>query len=384
MKAMSRTLCAAASVVAWQALAQGLPPQNSNGPVIATPPPGLIVATPPDPDPAMNNPDKDSWQLFIQVNAPAATAGNNNVLFETWATDDDTFTASPVWPTVAPVATLKVPALVRFAPPRRGPNPFVIPMPPGQTVSEEVRRNKVSFDFIVDHKLFTRSGLKQAFAANQPIIFPVDSIEVKANWVRASTVNASLYHVNTASDGQQYALVSMHIISKQIPNWTWATFEHMNNLGRCDFIGCRDNFGATDKFVGPKMPIGGKYPACGKTQALKDMFTAAKLEAAYDNYCLKGSQVDFTTATGLPNLLGNSVTENGFVPSSSCMTCHSRASVNSNGADAQDGGFLPSGQSPNGTPVPSWFWNNPSAPNQSVKAFPMDFVWAIPLFAISQ
>jgi len=381
MKAMSWTLCAAASVVAWQALAQGLPPQNSNGPVIATPPPGLIVATPPDPDPAMNNPDKDSWQLFIQVNAPAATAGNNNVLFETWATDDDTFTASPVWPTVAPVATLKVPALVRFAPPRRGPNPFVIPMPPGQTVSEEVRRNKDAFDFIVDHKLFTRAGLKQAFAANKPIIFPVGAIEVKANWVRASTVNASLYHVNTASDGQQYALVSMHIISKEIPNWTWATFEHMNNLGRCDFIGCRDSFGATTAIVGPKTPTGGKYPACVKTQALKDMFTAAKLEAAYDNYCLKGSQVDFTTATGLPNLLGNSVTENGFVPSSSCMTCHSRAAVTSSGADAYGGGFI-GNQSPNGTPVPSWFWNNPGASNQSVKALPMDFVWAIPLNAI--
>ena len=382
MKAMSWTLCAAASVVALQALAQALPPPNATGPVVANPQPGSIIATPPDPDPAMNNPDKDSWELFIQVNAPTATAGNNNVLFETWASDDDTFTASPVWPTVAPVAKLKVPALVRFAPPRKGPNPFVVPMPPGQTVSEEVRRNKDAFDFIVGHKLFTRAGLKQAFTANQPIIFPVGAIEVKANRVKASSVNASLYHVNTASDGQQYALVSMHIISKQIPNWTWATFEHMNNLGRCDYIGCSDNFGATAKFVAPKTPTGGQYPACGKVQALKNIFTAAKLEAAYDNYCLKGSQVDFTTATGLPTRLGNSVTENGFVPSSSCMTCHSRASVSSSGADAQGAGFLPSGQSPNGAPVPSWFWNNPGASNQSVKAFPMDFVWAIPLNAI--
>jgi hypothetical protein len=334
-----------------------------------------------DPDPAMNNPDKNSWQLFIQVNTPAATSGNNNVLFETWASDDQTFVASPVWPSTAPVAQLKVPALVRLAPPRRGPNPFVIPMPPGQTVSEEVRRNKPAFDFIVDHKLFTRAGLKQAFAANQPIVFPIDAIEVKANWVAASSVNASLYHVNTASDGKQYALVSMHIISKQIPNWTWATFEHQNNVGRCDFIGCRDSFGATDKYVAPKTPTGGQYPACGKTQALKDLFAAAKLESAYGNYCLKGSQTDFTTATGQPTLLGNSVTENGFVPSSSCLTCHSRASVTSSGADAQGAGFLPNGQSPNGTPVPSWFWNNPG-PNQSVKAFPMDFVWAIPLNAI--
>lgn len=120
MKAMSWTLCAAASVVALQALAQALPPPNLNGPV-ANPSPGPIIATAPDPDPAMNNADKNSWALFIQVNAPAATAGNNNVLFETWASDDDTFTTSPVWPSTAPVAKLKVPALLQLAPKRKGP-----------------------------------------------------------------------------------------------------------------------------------------------------------------------------------------------------------------------------------------------------------------------
>jgi hypothetical protein len=48
---------------------------------------------------------------------------------------------------------------------------------------------------------------------------------------------AKLYHVNSAG-GKQYALVSMHVISKMVPNWTWATFEHKDNPGRCDVIGC--------------------------------------------------------------------------------------------------------------------------------------------------
>ena len=51
----------------------------------------------------------------------------------------------------------------------------------------------------------------------------------------------------------------------------------------------------------------------------------------YKNYRLKGSQVDFTDGPGRPLLLGNSVTESGFVPSASCITCHARAPVNADG-----------------------------------------------------
>ncbi|MGY3281587.1 TlpA disulfide reductase family protein, partial [Bradyrhizobium sp. S3.7.6] len=40
------------------------------------------------PNPAMNSPDQLAWQFFIQVNT---LAGGNNALFETWASDTDTF-----------------------------------------------------------------------------------------------------------------------------------------------------------------------------------------------------------------------------------------------------------------------------------------------------
>src|ERR1700710_1433023 len=122
-----------------------------------------------DPDPALNNPDKVSWELFVEVTNHAATTGNNNVVFETWASDEDTFQQNPLFPgstsppvcatgpTVEAVAPppggpgvqlvgsspkiLKVPALQRLAPPKPG----------GQleaTVggSEEVRRNQATFN----------------------------------------------------------------------------------------------------------------------------------------------------------------------------------------------------------------------------------------------
>jgi len=340
-----------------------------------------------DANPALNSPDQVSWELFVKVTAPAGSKGNNNVLFETWASDQDTFAPNPTFPTAAPSPKiLVVPALIRFAPKRPGVRPHVLP-----GGSEETRRNKAAFDFIVNNDLFTRRGLQAAFAAKKEITFPIDSIEVKANWVEAANVDASQYHVSTASDGKKYALVAMHVISKLTPNWTWATFEHQNNLGRCDFIGCNDSFGATVQKVAANQQPRQKYAPCLKTDALKKMMTDAGLEAVFANYCLKGSQMDFVTSTGLPTLLGNSVTEDGFVNTSSCITCHSRASTDASGGDPQNAGFLdpptpalcPTGAqcSPNGAPNPSWFWKNPGKPTQTMKTMPTDFVWAIPLLA---
>jgi hypothetical protein len=369
----------------------------------------------PDPDPAINNPDKVSWELFAAVNK-SVPGLNNNVLFETWASNEDTFQQNPKFPgassppscapaqvaaapgaplvqaAVTPVASpkiLNVPALIALAPRVPGLQPHVL-----AGGSEESRRNKATFDFIFCKKLFTRAGLRVAFASGEPISFPLDSMEVKANWVPVGNRNPADFHINTASDGKRYALVSMHIISKMVPNWTWATFEHKDNPGRCDFIGCRDNFGAVVQNVLAHDAPGGLYDPCVKTAAVKKLFADSGLPPLWENYCLKGSQVDFVTATGTPTRLGNSVTEDSFVDTSSCITCHSRSSVNSAGRNIYGGGFLeppipavcPSGSpcSPNGAPSPAWFWNNPGQPNPSMLALQTDFIWSVARHAIGQ
>lgn len=350
-----------------------------------------VAAQTADPNPAINHPDLVSWQLFVQVAAPGGMPGRADVVFETWASNGDTFNPVPAFPSGPTPKVLVIPTLAQLAPRIPGLLPHILP---GGV--QETRRNKVTFDFITkdENKFHTRAGLARAFAAGTPISFPIDSIEVKADWVPANLVNASLYHVNTAN-GQQFALTSFHVISKMIPNWTWATFEHENNQGRCDFVGCRDEFGATTKLVPANASLGQSYPPCTKTPALQKMFTDAKLASVFSHYCLKGSQTDFTTATGIPIVLGNSVTERGFDNTSSCMTCHARASINATGGIATGGGFLgppdtsnpavcPTGTpcSPNGTPRPSWFWNSPGTANPQLKALQTDFVWSIPIFAI--
>jgi hypothetical protein len=367
-------------------------------------------------NPALNAPDRVSWCLYLYVNQNAATEGNNNALFETWASDHDTFQTTPVWPGPGGSAlVLRQPILPALAhqPSQGGLTPFVLPFitngqcrgaPP--CVGEETRRNYPTFKFINDNKLFSRAGLR---AYNKPIVFPADSIEVKANWVPVSQLgqflqdsgspnDPKLYHLNTAteSDGTktQYALLSFHIISKMVPNWTWATFEHMNNPGRCDIIGCNDAFGANPPQVEPNGKDSGKqYPNCDKTPALAALLAAAKIDAAFQNYCLKGSQTDFTDAQGVATRLGNTVTEVGFVDTASCIGCHGRAAYSFVG-----GGFsmnrifiytnTPIG--PLGPPDPGQYWlypeMDPLQDGDVTKQKPIftaaDFVWSLPLCAI--
>jgi hypothetical protein len=379
-----------------------------------------LIATQPgsaqtDPNPAMNNPDQLAWTLFLTVNADAKTANNNNALFETWALDGQTFIPNPVWPTTpAPVAAGER-ALGLVVQRHRAGGAAAPAVVPGGNATEETRRNKPDFDFIVQNNLFKVSGLKAAFAANKQLSFPIDSIEVKANWVEVGALKnfngftgtpeeaAKIYHVNSAG-GKQYALVAMHLISKLVPNWTWATFEHKDNPGRCDVIGCKDAFGAQPAFVPPQSPTeptNNHYADCTKTPALAALFAKANIDPAYVNYCLKGSQADFTDNTGLAIRLGNSVTERFFVEQASCMTCHGRAAWDQTGHATSFAGFdpisinLPLTQNAANGPIgpinSNWYWvagGPPSYPSlvgetdiQRI-ALAADFVWSIPFCAI--
>jgi hypothetical protein len=357
------------------------------------------VKAQPDSNSAMNAPDQFAWETFMQVNAPA---GGTNALFETWASDTDTFNMTPNFPTAPTPLVLHAPVVAtagRQALQRAG---HLLPaLPPGilQGVSEEARRNQAAFEFIKSHNLNKVSGLRTAFGTT--ISFPTDAIEVKGNWIPIASVPAwsnnrvsvadapKFFHINSAKDGSKYALVALHVITKQVPNWTWATFESEFNPARCDIIGCNDTFGAP-KPVPSNKTFGQGYPACVATPALAALFAKANLEAAFTHYCLKGSQTDFTDNSGLDVRLGNSVTEDGFVDQSSCMTCHGRAAFDKTGHDNPAGaaGFDSHG-APLGPTSPAVYWKYTGKPPQpfysNVVGAPgltrimtsVDFVWSI-------
>jgi len=363
--------------------------------------PALPAAAQSTSNPAMNAPDQVAWQLFIQANS---RAGGSNSVFETWASDTDTFKPNAQFPAAAVPPVLRRPILPQIAREEVQASGGLMPaLPPGisQGFTEETRRNKAAFDFIVQNNLNKISGLKAAFGKN--LSFPTDAIEVKANWVAVSDIPAftnnrvtaaqvpQLYHVNSA-DNVQYALVSMHVISKLVPNWTWATFEHRFSPARCDILGCKDSFGAEIPVV-PSNPTAGQgYADCAKTQALTAMFKSADIDPVFQNYCLKGSQSDFVDNMGLDIRVGDSVTEDGFVATSSCLTCHGRAAFDKNGKSTSNAGFLSFGPNgpvgPLGPILPAWYWSFSGQPpifegqaGLSRIATAADFVWSIPFCA---
>ena len=188
-----------------------------------------------------------------------------------------------------------------------------------------------------------------------------------------------------AADGtfekKPFILLSFSITTKDVPKWLWTMFEHVSNQGRCDWTGCNDAFGyptveSTDidtqfskglapparNFTPPRKlttldgrsveaySLATRYTGVdGISDALANIFAALDIgtatginrsglptaqDRAWQSYRLKGTQTDFSGFTGRPTRLGGSVSEAGFVNSSSCVTCHARAAVRKGGLPA--------------------------------------------------
>jgi hypothetical protein len=269
----------------------------------------------------------------------------------------------------------------------------------------------------------TLKQLKQSNLASQFI--HTDRIATDIN---LQALGISDEELNCDLTGTHY-LVSFHISSKDIPNWVWTTFEHVNLPGRCDLTGCNDSYGfkSTDK----RRPAGtaDNYVAANQHSdhlsngqiifdndagyaaesirpawgAILDKLTIginetpasepSSTDKAWRNYRLKGSQVEFVNAKGMPTILGNSITEAGFMDGSSCISCHSRATIapNSNPVpgdtlisyplsmfqrDLSGFGYR---RGTHGIPNPNWFYNDHSD-TPKVEALQTDFIWGF-LFA---
>ncbi len=150
-------------------------------------------------------------------------------------------------------------------------------------------------------------------------------------------------------------MTSLHITTKDLPNWFWATFEHEDNPGLEAVVPSKDEYGLPNSLKGTK----------------------------WENYVLRGSQVDFVDSFGQKTILANSQIERGFQRSSSCITCHARATIGERPRKRQgeslginrlsvfegDDGSV-------GSPEPSWFVDTDRVP-AAQEYVQMDFVWSL-------
>jgi hypothetical protein len=253
------------------------------------------------------NSDAFIWELVTQFAAPVSPAKPSPVVFETWASDEETFNTNPQWPSGPRPLKFHVSVLQRMKTGQpAGPAPafkidvacnpptggavgmFPASGTPTPCVAEQVARNRVEFDYIVNNKLNTQTGLAAAYKSGLTVEMPIEAIALKGDWVPTAVLLQwipqlgtldrirQLYHTTT-SDSVEYALVSMHVASRQNPNWVWGTLEHEMNPGRCDYIGCYDSFGAQVPVVQPnKASFNTQYGACAKTPALEALMAKAQ------------------------------------------------------------------------------------------------------------
>ncbi len=239
---------------------------------------------------------------------------------------------------------------------------------------EEVFVNEPEASFITKNKLTTLKG--QEKYGN--VTFPWDALEIKVDWAPQSSFvkpfncpSTSVYTEMIQFEGNSkplcYAMVGLHISSKVLPDWLWATFEPndpLTNPNRCNgnlYNLCADSWGTTSA-----TPYGpGQTPP--QSPALASLMKAAKLPAAFNNYYLTAAQTEHVV-NGQPTQLGNSFVEfnAGVAPhQASCITCHNYAYA----------GTVNVGFPLNGWPNLGYACNKPGATASCVPTYPGASSW---------
>jgi hypothetical protein len=294
------------------------------------------VTTSDDQNPAMNNPDQFAWKMFVEINQPAIpNKPDSSVVWETWALARLVFDDPnnvPVWEQTIksnqelkgfdfnPIQQQKISKFFR--------DDFKVMFDPSEPSPRigglsETRFNKPVFDFIVKNNLYYQEGIETYLKDKEILDLPIAAKEIKAVWDTIKEVNKDKYHyvvqVNVKGEKIYWGLTGLHIISKDIPQWTWATWEHVDNprlpeIEKDPLLKSVDKFGRKDGKISPE---------------LEKLFNDNKMASKWKNYILRGTQTNFATFTGVTTILANTRTENRFLYTSSCITCHARATIGS-------------------------------------------------------
>ena len=284
--------------------------------------------------------DEYAWRLFIALNWPtdkhgqpdtsASLGSDSPVVWQTWLHAGDVFldTGDDPGPWSAHRQPLPLERRFETVSRKERPNlrhivggtmvPLTDPVAAARRLTE-IRFNRPSFEFIRSQELYNVEGQLRAYQTGGAVSFPYGSRQVKAKWRPITERERSRYYTMqlTLADGTQrlYGLTALHIASKDLSTWFWTTFEHVDNPTLADNEGwqlpSRDRFACANK------------PAdCNQAPAGIGLETTV-----WKYYRLRGTLTQYTDAQGQPLRLANSELESGMQGSSSCMTCHARATM---------------------------------------------------------
>lgn len=359
---------------------------------------------------AADNSDEYAWRLFVALNWPAdpkaafGTAGP--VAWETWENASQVYLedggdpgpwgrtedrGDPRPSSATPTSTvaresrfetfsLKDLPIVRHI--VRGKMvPLVDPTANARRLTE-IRMNRAAFEYIRANELYNVEGQVRLVASGRAVNFPASATEIKAKWRPIRDNERARYHTVTVrlADGTErlYGLTALHIVSKALPQWFWATFEHVDNptLPGADGwqLPSRDRFACAGAAASHRRqpPESDDCNRAPRGIGLED--------TVWQNYRLRGTLTRFVDDTSRPLLLANSELEAGMQPTSSCMTCHARSSLAVVGGAPlrlpifeASAGFERRGYV--GLPRAEWFEDPSGSRKQLFEQ--LDFVWSL-------
>lgn len=369
----------------------------------------VTVAPPFDLDHLQHEFDYYSWLTFIALNVPTGAPANpGSPVWEQWKDLSEVMLPGGAVPSpwgardTPPAACQaagagagadvmrmvgKLPDLLTLSPTSQPFNDGPLIDQDGKYVRYQILVNRPMFEYILEHKLYSRSG-QVAFA--DPIVFPkgnvqqgttgtVGAIMIKAAWkvlaasddpTRFHTIVAFVYtppsttpRIAESCTKQTMALVGLHVVHKteSEPQWVWSTFEQIDNdptSGEVSSGSLQAHYNFFDPRCGvqcvanrppprPWNPNIQPFPAGFKSQIERLLGTTPDVDALnssfqgiltkpWSSYRLISTQwptrQNPTDPTGnpAPVILANTTMETyiqGRVPqsSSSCIRCHNIA-----------------------------------------------------------
>ena len=280
---------------------------------------------------AMSDPLAFAWLLFVNLDWPAATdvrgmpdpakpfGAPGPVVWQTWKTSQNLYVPRGQTPLAWNQGPLYQPPALQSG----MIDGKVLTDHNGNPVMYEVRESEDTFNYILQRNLYTQAGQLKLLPGGLPVTFPEPAMEIKASW-RFLGKGDDPSHYLTATVQYQgvervLGLNGLHITSKVLPQWLWCTFEQIENP--------------------QTTPIKLKLPIAADVQKLNGEMQAALKGKKWAYYRLDGVQTGYNNDPYAANCivnskdscLANSQIETYFQGSSSCITCHSLASIGADG-----------------------------------------------------